>query len=383
MKTSFPKYLYLHWPFCSKKCHYCDFVAFEQHEQFQDAYHTRLQQEVTSFANTFEPAEHKPLKTIFLGGGTPSLYPLDWITELFATIKTNYNTTSLQEVTLESNPADIDEEKLDVWREIGINRLSIGVQSLDDTVLLKLNRRQRNKDVKNALHQAPKYFDDISIDLILGLPGVSEKTWWETLHQVVDWPINHLSIYFLTIHEKTPLYFKVQKGNVRLADDTSLVELYQDSIQFLEKYNFKQYEISNFARPGRESIHNQAYWNLKPYKGFGIGASSYDGSTRSINTNNLQKYLTIDKSGASTTSQSVEILNPEQKRLERFMLGLRQKKGMGLHDMLYYLDVSQHKHFLSRVKLLQDQELLEERNGIIALTTRGMTLENEVLLQLL
>lgn len=380
-QTTSPKHLYIHWPFCSSKCYYCDFVAFEQHESFQDAYHATLCKEITTFANQLPPSD-RTINTIFFGGGTPSLYPLDQLTKLFTVLRNNFDLSNTQEISLEANPADITEERLETWAELGINRISCGVQILDDDVLLRLNRRQRKKDVFNAMRMLPKYFSNVSMDLILGLPDVSPATWHETIKQAMSWPISHISIYFLTIHEKTPLYFKVEKGELSVPTDDVMIQTYTDTVNFLAKHGFEQYEISNFAKSGKSSIHNKAYWDRKPYKGFGIGASSFDGSIRTINENNLEKYLRSTQNADCIVPYHSETLTPEQDLLELLMLGLRQKTGIDLHRVLYSLVDSKKNKLLDNIKILKEESLINECDGRIYLTLKGMALENEVILKL-
>lgn len=383
MITSTPKHLYIHWPFCSSKCHFCDFVAFEQHENYQEAYHKVLCKEIATFAQQIDPSADRTIDTIFLGGGTPSLYPLPWITELFDVLRQHFCFDTIKEISIETNPADIDEEKLETWRELGITRLSVGIQSLDDDVLLKLNRRQRAQDVLRTMRIAPKYFDNISADFILGLPEVSDAMWFNTIEQAVTWPIKHMSMYFLTIHEKTPLYFKVASGQVTLAHDDALVSAYEKTVGYLNSKGFEQYEISNFAKPGYASIHNQAYWDRKAYKGFGVGASSFDGNTRSTNDNNLPRYLQHGSDSTYAALATSEILTPEQALLELLMLGLRQKKGLDLQRVVYSLEADKAKRFQQNLKQLVQAGLIEEQEGAIRLTLRGMVLENEVVVRLL
>lgn len=378
-----PKHLYIHWPFCSSKCHYCDFVAFEQHEDYQEAYHRILCNEIASFADVWPNSNTHPIDTIFLGGGTPSLYHLPWITELFQLLKQKFSLTSTHEITIETNPADIDEEKLETWRELGISRISVGLQSLDDDVLLKLNRRQRAQDVLRTMRIAPKYFDNISIDLILGLPGVSREMWIATLKQVVTWPIKHISIYFLTVHEKTPLYFKVSRGEVSLEDDQTMITLYEQTVTMLSQHGFEQYEISNFARQGHASLHNQAYWNRRPYKGFGVGASSFDGHKRSTNDNNLTQYLKSGIKGSCSIQQTQEHLSREQELLEILMLSLRQTKGLDLQHMVYLLQAHEKEKFFLNLEQCIHAGLIERQGNIIKLTLKGMALENEIIVRLL
>lgn len=382
MITPTPKHLYIHWPFCSSKCHFCDFVAFQQHENYQEAYHKVLCKEIATFAEQYDSSDRN-ISTIFLGGGTPSLYPLPWLTELFDVLKQHFCFDDIREISIETNPADIDEEKLETWRELGITRLSVGVQSLDDDVLLKLNRRQRAQDVLRTMRIAPKYFDNISVDFILGLPEVSDAMWFDTIGQAVTWPIKHMSIYFLTIHEKTPLYFKVESGQVTLAHDDSLVNAYEKTVQYLDRHGLEQYEISNFAKPGYASLHNQAYWDRLAYKGFGVGASSFDGTTRSTNDNNLPRYLQHGSDRTYATLATTEKLTPKQAHLELLMLGLRQKKGLDLQRMVYSLEADKAIRFNQNLKQLVQARLVEKYEGAIRLTLKGMALENEVVVRLL
>jgi len=385
-QTTSPKHLYIHWPFCSSKCYYCDFVALEQHESFQDAYHDTLCKEIITFAQNLRkntPESGNTIDTIFFGGGTPSLYPLDQLTKLFNVLHNNFNLKNSLEISLEANPADITEERLETWADLGINRISCGVQILDDDVLLRLNRRQRKKDVFNAMRILPKYFKNVSLDLILGLPDVTQTTWQDTIEQAINWPISHISIYFLTIHEKTPLYFKVQRGELTVPNDDIMICTYTDTVNFLAQHGFEQYEISNFSRPGHQSVHNKAYWDRKPYKGFGIGASSFDGSIRTINENNLERYLKCGQNIDCIIPCQSETLTPEQDLLELLMLGLRQKTGLDLQRVLYSLMDFQKNKLLDNLKLLQETSCIEEKDGRIFLTLKGMALENEVLLKLI
>ncbi|MBM3893879.1 radical SAM family heme chaperone HemW [Candidatus Dependentiae bacterium] len=375
-----PRHLYIHWPFCSFKCHYCDFVAFEQHADHQAAYHEVLLAEIRAFAKQY--AYQTPIDTIFIGGGTPSLYPLPWITELFSVLRSSFDLSNCSEITLESNPADIDEEKLDCWHSIGINRLSVGVQSLDDEVLLKLNRRQRASDVQRVMKIAPKYITNLSVDLILGLPDVSPAMWEYTIAQATNWPIKHLSMYFLTIHEKTPLYFNVARGKISLPDEEYIVTLYDQTIQQLEAAGIVQYEISNFACNGFQSLHNTAYWERKPYKGFGVGASSFDGSGRYINTNNLVSYMKSSQNVDCIVPHSHEIITPKQALLEHLMLSLRQNKGLDLQSMVYLLDPQELVALKNQLPILASAGLVTVTNDRVCLTHKGMALENEVVLRL-
>lgn len=382
-KTTFPEHLYIHWPFCTQKCAYCDFISFQGHAAFQQQYHAALCNEITAWTKSI-PSDHaKPIKTIFIGGGTPSLYPLPLITQLFTTLRTNFDCSTLEEVTIECNPSDITEEKLDTWHEIGINRISMGVQVLDDNVLAVLNRKQRISDVQRALTLIPKYFSNISVDLILGIPGVTQETWFATIETLLRHPITHLSVYFLTVYEKTPLYFSVKKNELPLLPDELMVETYLETVQQLTSHNFIQYELSNFCRPNFASIHNKAYWDRKPYRGFGLNASSFDGVSRTINQANLVDYITtMAESTNGECYNSIETLSPEQIKLETLMLGLRQITGIDLHSVLYLTNEAEREKISANITQLEKAGLITLNNNNIRLTPRGMVLENEVILKL-
>ena len=376
------EHIYIHWPFCRNKCHYCDFISFEKHEGFEEKYHKALCNQIKIWLKNYSLKNKNSIKTIFLGGGSPGLYPLSLLKKLFIVIRKNFDLSNLNEVTIEANPQDITEKKLKVWKELGINRLSIGVQILDDKILQNLNRIQKNEDIFNVVKIIPNYFENISVDLILGLPGVTKEIWKRTLKTVTSWPITHISIYLLTVYEKTPLFFKVKNKKIKLLKEGEIIDLYEDTIRFLEKKDIKQYEISNFARKGFQSIHNKAYWDRRPYVGFGLGAASFDGSSRYINEKNLDKFLKNYNERKFSDCIFDEKLNKEQIFLETLMLGLRQKKGIDLQRMLYFLRDEKKDKFLDVLKLLKSTSLIQKRGGRISLTLRGMFLENEVILNL-
>ncbi|MFH1832285.1 MAG: radical SAM family heme chaperone HemW [bacterium] len=379
-----PYSVYIHWPFCHKKCHYCDFMALEQHGEFQTRYHEALLDEIEHWAQEQQKAgiAHAP-STIYIGGGTPSLYPLPIIKELFKTLQSYFKLENTHEITIEANPADITEEKLATWRELGINRLSMGVQILDDNILANLNRFQLTQNVYNAFKLIPKYFKNISIDLILGLPGTTDQIWDYTIKQALNWPITHISLYLLTIHEQTPLYFDIQQKKVVLPDEDKIIDTLEQTHEILENHGLKQYEISNYARPGYESVHNQGYWNRQAYKGFGLGASSFRGNTRTINEKNLDKYIKTIENNLFDLFSYTENLTQEQEKIEIIMLGLRRTSGIGLHDVVYLLNESEKKRFFENIEILKSQAHIKESNGRISLTPKGMLLENEVLARLI
>ncbi len=322
------------------------------------------------------------LDTIFFGGGTPSTYPDELLLDMFAILNKACVFDQSCEISIEVNPGTVRKEQLALWKQLGINRLSIGVQSLKDSVLKNLNRHQLKEDVYCLLEQARIHFDNISVDLILGLPDVSEQEWKDLLAAVVTWPINHVSIYFLTVHESTPLYFKVKKEEIILPCDDYMIDMYYWSLNFLAQHGFEQYELSNFAR-GKEYVsrHNSVYWDRKPYKGFGLGACSFDGTYRLQNDKSLMPYMRAIQEEKDCTIMAEE-LTLEQIRLEKIMLGLRRSQGVAVDDLAEGLSEQQQKKLHEQVVLLKEKELLTEQKGKILLTPQGLAVENQVAIRL-
>lgn len=342
-------------------------------------YHKALTKELIEFAQTSGKLH---LETIFFGGGTPSTYPESLLLDMFGTLRKMFEFDSNAEVTIEVNPGTVKSEHLKVWKTVGINRLSIGVQSLKDSVLKSLNRHQSAAQVTELLQAANPLFDNISIDLILGMPDVSELEWKELINTVMQWPIKHISIYFLTIHENTPLYFKVQQHKVTVPEDDYVIDLYHWTRERLAMHGFEQYELSNFAIAGYESRHNTVYWERKPYKGIGLGACSFDGEKRFQNEKNLIKYMSSLEKNESITL-SCEVLNDEQIRLEKLMLGLRRRKGVAYQELLEHFSTQEKNVFDSTIKNLIDHNFLIESNGRLMLTAQGLLIENQIIVQLM
>ena len=371
--------LYIHWPFCPYRCHYCPFVALASHDPFMERYHKALIQEIKQFGSNY--TDKPPLDTIYFGGGTPSTYPDHLLIEMFDVLKTFFIFEKDIEITLEVNPGTVRFEQLNLWKKLGINRISIGVQSLNDSVLHKLNRLQKATDVYSLLDKAPDYFDNISVDVILGLPGVSTIEWEALLATVVSWKITHISMYVLEVHDSTPLFFNVKSKKVTLPCDDVVVDTYYWSRNFLAKHGFNQYEISSFARNGKESRHNTTYWERKPYRGFGLGACSFDGTSRLQNEKNLIKYL---ESIEHNTYEPVftETITKDQIYAEKIMLGLRRIKGVCWKEISTNLTDQQKNEIIARIDLLKQKKLIVEVDGSLRLTPAGLIVENEIITRL-
>lgn len=374
-----PRSAYIHWPFCPYKCHFCPFVALASHDQFMERYHLALTAEINKTVSTKNKGTF--LDTIFFGGGTPSTYPNELLLDMFGILKENFTFNAATEISIEVNPGTVIPGQLELWKSLGINRLSIGVQSLKDNVLKSLNRHQKAEDVYKLLNEAQYHFDALSVDLILGLPGVSHEEWKDLMKKVVLWPINHVSVYFLTIHDHTPLYFKVEKKEVTLPCDDTVVSLYHWTCDILAKNGFEQYELSNFARRGYESRHNSAYWNRDTYYAFGLGACSFDGTHRFQNEKNLLKYMSNIEKGESVIS-FCEKLTADQEHLEQIMLGLRQRSGLCWDKLLNPFDEKKRKKVIEIAQQLCQDAFLVERKGALLLTPAGLVVENQIIRRL-
>ena len=344
-----------------------------------ESYHKALTKEILQFAQLHE--QRAPLATLFMGGGTPSTYPSHLLLDTFGILKEWYGFTLNAECTIEVNPGTVDMHKLQAWKEAGINRLSVGVQSLNDEVLKGLNRHQKAADVMRLFETGFELFPNISVDLIIGLPGVSEENWKADLQELMRWPLKHISLYFLTVHEETPLYYGVKQKKIALLPDDSMVDRYNWSVAELARHGFVQYEVSNFAQPGYASAHNKAYWLRQPYKGFGLGAASFDGTSRLQNDKRLLEYMA---SVENNTQKPVlfETLTPEEVWLETLMLGLRQKEGIEVTALCKDLSSHQRERFLSRIESCVQNELLVYMNDRVVLTSKGLALATEITVQL-
>ncbi len=316
-----------------------------------------------------------------MGGGTPSTYPPELLLDMFGTLKKNYIFNEQTEVTIEVNPGTANKALLKAWHSAGINRLSIGVQSLKDQILKSLNRHQTAKDVYALLTDASEYFENLSVDFILGLPGVSDDEWKLMIREAMKWPIKHISVYFLMVHENTPLYFKVKTKKLNLPPDDATVDLYNWTVDTLAQHGFERYELSNFAQKGFESRHNQVYWDRKPYRGYGLGACSFNGNIRFQNSKNLGNYLEKVSQDISPVDMSEE-LTSKQINIEKIMLGLRCQNGMNVTHYVQELQDKEKIKFFKELDYLSQANLIDYADDIVRLTPKGFALENEVAVRL-
>lgn len=359
--------IYVHLPFCRVHCTYCAF-AISTDVTLQDRYVDALIEEIASRAGGEE------VDTLYFGGGTPSRLLLENLQRLTVALRERYRVTPDAEFSIESNPEDVDVQSLGAWREMGVNRVSIGVQSFDNRELEPLGRLHGRDRAREALATAVASGLRTNLDLILGLPNQSAESFRDTLDTAIDGGAGHLSLYMLDLEEGTPLQVQVARGRVDLPEDEQIAELYRDSIERLARAGLEQYEISNFARRGEECRHNLRYWTRGEYDGFGIAAHSFRGGERFANTRNIRRYL----EAPSTARDFSETLGDTEVRRETIFLGLRQTGGVS-YDHLVELCGQEGIEWVERG--LQDGWL--RRSGArVAFTPSGFLLSNDYISQL-
>lgn len=324
--------LYIHIPFCISKCVYCDFFSRPNADgSIPDSYIKALCDEIKY---RIESTQTKLLKTIYIGGGTPSLLSSVQFERLFDNIRTLVRLSADCEITVEVNPDDVSEALLDTLERCGVTRISCGIQSMNDKCLSFTCRRADSKTNKKALELFEKFWHgDLSIDLIAALPGDDEKSLAESIEEVCRVKPSHISLYSLTIEENTPLGRMLEDGRLDYDFDTADRQ-WLFGRDLLEEHGYVQYEVSNFCKEGNQCRHNLAYWEHKPYLGCGSGATGTvytvdGGGTRWTNTTDIEKYISAP---TASTSQSVEIITPETSRFEFFMMGLRKLSGISLSE---------------------------------------------------
>ena len=367
--------LYIHIPFCLRKCTYCDFystTAISAIPDFLDA----LFKEMGMYSHRFVSFD-----TVYIGGGTPSLLTPEQLEKILVRVRNNLNLTVTPEITIETNPADLNPYFLESILKVGINRINIGIQSFDDEVLDFLSRRHSVKQAISAIEASRKVgFQNIGLDLINGVPEQDMNSWLDTLRQAVAFSPEHLSCYQLTLGAKTPLGVRYQAGEFLMPGEELQYEFFIKTSEFLEDAGYIHYEVSNFAKGTKYvSRHNQKYWDHSPYLGLGPSAHSFQPDRRWWNHRSLDQYLAaIDAENLPV--EETEILTMEQLRLEALYLGLRTKKGVSLYDFKnrYHYDLfAEKKEMIDR---LQEEGLISIQDGRLYPTQTGLAVADSLAL---
>lgn len=365
--------LYLHIPFCQKRCHYCDFNTYEDLEGLTAPYVQALLRDIE-----LSTRGQRPLATVYLGGGTPSLLEPAQVASLLSAVRSSPGLLPGAEVTLEVNPGTADAAKLAAYRAAGVNRLSFGFQAAQDRHLVALGR------VHDAAQSAQAWmagreagFDNMSLDLMFGLPGQTADEWQTSLDWALAFKPEHISFYGLTIEPGTRFHHLFSKGKLGLPEDDAQAQMYEAGVASLGAAGLRRYEVSNFALAGREAGHNQRYWRNEPTLGLGAGAWSYDGRTRSLREKNPAKYIAALQGGAAPLVEQ-ETLAPDKARGEAAFLGLRTADGIDATAWQQRYGVSLHDEFGPQIKKLMAQGLLEEEGGRLRLSPKAWTVANAV-----
>jgi oxygen-independent coproporphyrinogen-3 oxidase len=316
-----PRAAYVHVPFCAHHCGYCDFAIAAGQDHFIELYLDALAAELAALG------EAQPVRTLFLGGGTPTHLSPAQLERLISTILRWLPLAEDAEFSVECNPDTLTIEKIDILADGGVNRLSLGAQSFHAEMLRMLERAHDPDEIARAVERVRRRIDNVSLDLIFGVPGQTECLWRDDLTRALALTPDHLSTYGLTYEKGTPLWKRRQSGQVRPLDEDAELSLYALAIDTLEASGFEQYEISSFARPGRRCRHNRVYWANEAYFGFGMGAARYVLGRRELNTRDLQRYIRLSLSGESTIWQSEE-LPPEERARETMAVQLRRAEGI-------------------------------------------------------
>jgi oxygen-independent coproporphyrinogen-3 oxidase len=356
--------IYIHIPFCKQACYYCNFHFSTQQKNIPS-----IVAAIISEAAIRKDYISEKVDTIYFGGGTPSLLTELQIENILFGLHKNFKTNEEIEITLEANPDDITEAKLQQWKKMGINRLSIGVQSFAAADLHWMNRAHNDTMAIDSLHLATKYFDNISIDLIYGTPTLTHAQWIENMEQAIALNISHLSCYALTVEPKTALQIMIEKEQVSDVDADQQARHFELLLATLESNGYEQYEISNFAKPNFRSKHNSSYWQGKSYIGLGPSAHSFNGISRQWNISNNALYLQSISKGIVPCE--VEILTRSQQQNEYVMTSLRTKEGIDLLKMKHQFGEVQTNKLLLQASKFINENLLVQTNHFLQLTNKG------------
>ena len=366
--------IYVHFPFCKRKCHYCNFYSLasqKKHKELVNAICKEIELQKDYLGGEI-------IETIYFGGGTPSLMSISDINKILSTIFRYFKVTISPEITLEANPDDLDKQKILDLLDSGINRLSIGVQSFHNKDLLLLNRSHDKKQAEYTLETAIETgFNNISIDLIYGIPTLNNQNWIKNIEKAIKYRVAHISAYALTLEPKTAYHILIQKGKIPAPDDNKTVEHFDILIRMMKENDYIHYEISNFCKKNHYSLHNSNYWKQKKYLGIGPSAHSFDSKSRQWNVSNSGEYIiSLDK---DTIPFEREILTTEDKYNEYIMTGLRTMWGIDLIKIKNDFGLSFYKNTNETTSKYIKNNLMQLENEIMVLTDKGKLLADAII----
>lgn len=374
---SLPTALYVHVPFCLRRCGYCDFTLVAENDTLIPAWLEALGNEINRLDRSFT------VDTVFVGGGTPTHLNVSELQQLFEVVGSKFDWTASSEVSIEANPDGLDNDRLKALKDLGVNRISLGVQSFDDDVLKFLERQHTTAEAIDSVTRACEFFDNVSLDLIFGVPGQTLQSWQQSLVQAVTLPIRHLSTYGLTYEKGTSFYSRRLHGRLCPVPDELERQMYAEVIDYTAANRFRHYEVSNFARwddleRDDRCRHNLTYWEAKPYFAFGPGAARYLEGVRSTNDRNVVRWVNKWKKN-QLALQDVEQLDPEARAREGIFLGLRQISGFDERQFAAEFGFTVESLSSDALKKHLTAGLLQRENGRLALTGEGLFLADSVI----
>jgi len=372
--------LYIHFPFCEQKCKYCDFCSFSNLDSYQHSYVDKLIQEIKDWAG--QESENVRIDTVFLGGGTPSVMSKGLIKKVLDCVYQNFDCSKVQEITIECNPNSFTQEKLNEYKSVKINRISLGVQSLDDKVLTAIGRLHTSSQALQAISLLKENNVNFSVDLMSGLPYQTFSSFKETIQNIINLKPNHISCYNLILEENTPLFKMIEQKEITLPSEEDCLKMYYYALKELEKNGYKQYEVSNFSFVDFECKHNINYWECGEYLGFGLNAHSYYNGYRFSNTDNFYNYLNKETFSLHS-AEFCEKIDLYDKKVEFIMLGLRMNRGIDLikYSQLFNKDLLLEKKDV--INKLQKNNLINIKNNFLFVLQSAMRVLNQIILELI
>ena len=368
--------IYVHIPFCTRNCHYCHFVTAPFNREITERYKSSLVKEIALYEGNAENTVQ--VDSIYIGGGTPSLLDAENVEEILQACRDHFSVSEDCEISLETNPDTLQKEKARSYSKAGVNRISVGVQSFHDRELEAIGRLHTVDSVTESVSILRETgFDNINLDLLLGVPLQTPESWRENLQKIPEYGFTHVSVYMLDLDEPCRLSSAVSDGSVTVAEDDVVADLYLETIDILDSYGYQQYEISNFAKPGYACRHNLKYWMREPYIGFGLASHSFDGCSRYANLRDMKKYFQALDAFCLPVEWR-KSLGKKEALAETLFLGLRLNKGIRwtlLKQKYGESCLQEYEDFLRR---LCNEGLVKWVNSTVKLTPNGMLLSNEI-----
>lgn len=370
--------IYFHIPYCKAKCRFCSFYVIPGRKSRLEDYFIALKKEIESYKNQLSDYN---IKTIYVGGGTPSLVDSIYITDVIEYIRQNFTVDADCEISVETNPETITEEKIHDYHSAGVNRVSIGLQATQDEVLKYMGRLYTFEEFKEKfLIVKSSPIKNINLDLIFGIPTLTLKDWENSLQTTIELKPNHISTYSLEVDEDSIFGYLEKKGRFKRMDEKLDRRMYKAAKNVLQRNNYKQYELSNFAQEGFECKHNLNIWNGQDYIGFGASSHSRFNNARYSNISSLEKYIDLISNNLSTQQDYTDLSYKDQLN-ERILLNLRTKKGINLKKFKDDFNVNFLQSYNQEISNLTKQKLIEVKNEYLTLTSKGQDLENIVNLE--